>query len=205
MGVVSLDVLRQMSLMATVLVMTATKVVAWCENKPYDMAGKETVTQIHFYFHDIVGAKNATGVRVAEAPSTNQSATSFGALVIVDDALTEGPELTSKLVGRAQGLYGYVSLEEPVLLMALSYYFIDENFNGSTLTTLTRNPFPDTYREFPIIGGTGLFRYARGVVEAKSHSFNATNGDGIVEYNVTVIHYCSPEMLKNNWGAHATT
>ena len=66
---------------------------------------KEKINHLRFYFHDIVSRKNVTAVKVALAPTTNYSATLFGTVMVMDDWLTEGPEATSKMVGRAQGIY----------------------------------------------------------------------------------------------------
>ncbi|OVA06302.1 Plant disease resistance response protein [Macleaya cordata] len=187
MGVVAVLVL-QLSLIATILV-TQTLAADWGHEIPYEKMGKEKMTRLHFYFHDIITGKNPTAVRVAEAPTTNQSSTLFGALLMVDDPLTEGPEPTSKLVGRAQGMYGFAGQKEMVLIMALSYVFTDDKYNGSTLSVLSRNPITNPVREFSVVGGTGLFRFARGVVDAKTYWVNFTSGNAIVEYNVTVLHY----------------
>ncbi|KAK0592102.1 hypothetical protein LWI29_013352 [Acer saccharum] len=61
----------------------------------------EKLTHLHFYFHDIVTAKNPTAVRVVEAAMTNASSTFFGAVSMMDNPLTVAPELSSKMVGRA--------------------------------------------------------------------------------------------------------
>ncbi|TKY49658.1 Dirigent protein 21 [Spatholobus suberectus] len=45
-----------------------------------------------------------------------------------------------------------------------------------------------TVREMPIVGGSGIFRYARGFALAKTYVFNANSGVAIVEYNVSVLH-----------------
>ncbi|OVA06303.1 Plant disease resistance response protein [Macleaya cordata] len=186
MGVLALLLLNLSLVVITVLV-TQTQAANWAHEIPYEDLGKEKVTKLHFYFHDIVGGDNPTAVRVAEAPMTNKSATLFGAVVMVDDPLTEGPEITSRLVGRAQGFYGSAGQKEGAILMAISYIFTDEKFNGSILNVLSRNPFTTPVREFSIVGGTGLFRYARGFVQAKTYFFN--NDGAVVEYNVTAIHY----------------
>ncbi|TXG49794.1 hypothetical protein EZV62_025669 [Acer yangbiense] len=109
----------------------------------------EKLTHLHFYFHDIVTAKNPTAVRVAEATMTNASSTFFGAVSMMDDPLTVAPELSSKMVGRAQGIYA----------------------------------------EMPIVGGSGVFRFARGYAQAKTYSWNPKTGNAVVEYNVYVLHY----------------
>ena len=100
---------------------------------------------------------------------TNKSPSLFGLLNIFDDLLTEGPEPTSMLVGRAQGLYGSVGQKELSLLMAMNFVFTIGKFNGSSLTILGRNAALQPLREMPIIGGTGAFRLARGFVTAKMY------------------------------------
>lgn len=150
---------------------------------------KEKVTKLHFYFHDMVSGKNPTAMTVAQSSITNKSPTFFGMVNMIDDPLTLGPEPTSKLVGQAQGLYGSASQEELSLLMAMNFAFTDGKYNGSTLALLGRNMVMQSVREMPIVGGTGVFRLARGMATAKTYFLNTTTGDAIVEYNVLVIHY----------------
>ncbi|KAL8204818.1 hypothetical protein R6Q57_010441 [Mikania cordata] len=69
-----------------------------------------------------------------------------------------------------------------------NYVFDDERFNGSTLSVLGRNPVTSPVRELPVVGGTGVFRFASGYAEARTLFVNETNGDAIVEYNVYVLH-----------------
>ena len=57
-------------------------------------------------------------MEVAEVSMTKKSPTLLGLVNIFDDPLTEGPEPTSKLVGRAQGLYGSAGQQEVGLLLA---------------------------------------------------------------------------------------
>ncbi|XP_058088339.1 dirigent protein 22-like [Magnolia sinica] len=151
--------------------------------------GKEKMSHLHFYFHDIVSGPNPTAVQVAAAASTMKSPTFFGAVVMIDDPLTEGPDPKSKLVGRAQGLYALASQQEAGLLMVMNFAFMGGKFNGSTLSILGRNTVFSKVREMPVVGGSGLFRFARGYAQAHTHTLNLTTGDAIVEYNVYVIHY----------------
>ncbi|CAK9169944.1 unnamed protein product [Ilex paraguariensis] len=150
---------------------------------------KEKLSHLHFYFHDIVSGRNPTAVRIASAAMTNTSATGFGAIVMMDDPLTVGPNLSSKLVGRAQGIYASAALEELGLLMVLNYAFVEGKYNGSSLSILGRNTALSSVREMPIVGGSGIFRFARGYAQAKTHWFDIKTGDAIVEYNVFVFHY----------------
>ncbi|XP_057507537.1 dirigent protein 22-like [Actinidia eriantha] len=150
---------------------------------------REKLSHLHFYFHDIVSGKKPTAVRVAEATATNTSPTGFGAVVMIDDRLTVRPELTSREVGRAQGIYASAAQNEVGLLMVLNFAFSEGKYNGSSLSVLGRNTVFSPVRELPIVGGSGLFRFARGYARAKTHWFNLTSGDAVVEYNVYVFHY----------------
>ncbi|KAB2607903.1 dirigent protein 22-like [Pyrus ussuriensis x Pyrus communis] len=150
---------------------------------------KEKLSHLHFYFHDIVSGRTPTAVKVAEAPTTNTSMTGFGTVVMMDDPLTIGPESSSKLVGKAQGIYAVASQSEVGFLMALNFVFVEGKYNGSTLSVLGRNAVFSTVREMPIVGGSGLFRFARGYAHASTHQFDIKTGDAVVEYNVYVFHY----------------
>ncbi|XP_015893441.2 dirigent protein 23-like [Ziziphus jujuba] len=151
-------------------------------------ARKETVTNIQFYFHDTVSGKSPSAIRVAQATATEKSPTLFGALLMADDPLTETPDPKSKLLGRAQGLYGSACQEELGLIMVMNFGFTEGVYNGSSISILGKNSALNPVREMPIVGGTGLFRFARGFAVAQTHWNDITTGDAIVRYNVTVVH-----------------
>ncbi|XVE99863.1 hypothetical protein REPUB_Repub03eG0238200 [Reevesia pubescens] len=146
----------------------------------------EKMTRLHFYFHDIVDGKNPTAMQIIRP--LNKSVGSFGTTFMVDDPLTEKPAASSKLVGRAQGIYALASQNDIGLLMVMNFAFSEGIYNGSALSILGRNAVLDTIREMPIVGGSGIFRFARGYALAKTVWFNQ-NGDAIVEYNMSVVHY----------------
>jgi|UniRef100_A0A2N9G018 hypothetical protein len=150
---------------------------------------REKLTHLHFYFHDIVSGPKPTAVQVAHAAMTNTSSTGFGFVVVLDDPLTILPENTSKVVGRAQGIYASASQSEIGLLMVLNYVFIEGKYNGSSLSVLGRNTILSKVREMPIVGGSGVFRFARGYAQARTYTFDTKTGDAVVEYNVYVLHY----------------
>jgi len=158
----------------------------WFQNLHY---AKQKVSRLHFYLHDTLSGKNVSSVQVAQASSTVKSPTIFGAVFIFDDPLTEGPEPTSRLAGRAQGLEGSAGQQELGLLVAMNFVFTTGKFNASSLTILGRNTALKPPSEMPIIGGTGVFRLARGFVIAKTHSLNVTTGNCVLEYSVVAIHY----------------
>lgn len=150
---------------------------------------KEKTSYLHFYFHDIVSGKNVTAVEVASSPTTGSSFTEFGLVRVMDDWLTEGPEPTSKMLGKAQGIYVSSCQEKVHLLMTLTFVFDSGMYNGSTLAVVGKNAVFDEVREMPIVGGSGFFRFARGYALARTHSLDLTTGNAIVEYSVTVLHY----------------
>ncbi|KAG2671407.1 hypothetical protein I3760_14G134500 [Carya illinoinensis] len=150
---------------------------------------KEKLSHFRFYFHDIVGGHNATAVRVVPAPS-NKSATLFGQIMMIDNPLTLGPKSSSKTVGKAQGFYASAAQQEVAFLMVMNFAFIEGKYNGSTLSILGRNNGGSSrVREMPVIGGSRLFRFARGYAEATTHSYDPKTGDAVIEYNVYVFHY----------------
>ncbi|CAJ1933757.1 unnamed protein product [Sphenostylis stenocarpa] len=150
---------------------------------------EEMVTNLQFYFHDTLSGKNPSAIRVAEPIDKSKSSlTLFGVIMMADDPLTETANPKSKIVGRAQGLYGSSCQQELGLMMAMTFSFMDGPYNGSSFVLLGKNSALNPFREMPIVGGTGLFRMARGYAIAKTHWFDPITGDAIVGYNVTLLH-----------------
>ncbi|KAK6232321.1 hypothetical protein SCA6_002394 [Theobroma cacao] len=132
---------------------------------------RQKLSHLYFYFHDTVFDKNAIVIRIAEAPSTNSSSSFFRA-EIMDDPLMIKPDVNSKMVGRAQGIYAFAS---------------QTNFSlGSTFSVLGRNKVVSTMREMSIVGGIRVFRLAHGYVEARTHTFDLKTCNVVVECNVYV-------------------
>ncbi|KAJ4787921.1 Dirigent protein [Rhynchospora pubera] len=149
----------------------------------------EKQSHFRFYWHDIHSGPNPTNVHVAQAAETNKSSTFFGVVNMIDDPLTTGPDLSSKLVGRAQGIIAGAGIYKLEYLMAMNLVFTDGKYNGSTIAILGRNEVFTAVREMPIVGGSGLFRFARGYVQARTYSHDLVTRDAVVEYNVFVNHY----------------
>lgn len=150
---------------------------------------KEKLTHFRLYWHDIVDGPNPTAVTIVKPPS-NSSQTRFGLIRMIDNQLTQGPESSSKLLGRAQGFYASASQEDISLLMAQNFAFVEGKYNGSTIALMGRNSILNKVRELSVIGGSGLFRFARGYALATTQSYNASKSDdAVVEYNIYVLHY----------------
>ncbi|KAL0464452.1 UNVERIFIED_CONTAM: Dirigent protein 4 [Sesamum latifolium] len=148
---------------------------------------QEKITKLHFYFHRIAD-KTSVGV-VSQANMTNPSPTDFGFLVIKDDPLTLGPELSSTHIGYAQGMSATASLEDVTLAEAFTFVFTDGAHNGSTVALLGSNFILHEHREVAVVGGSGVFRLARGVVSYRTVFYNTSNGDAAVEVNLVALHF----------------
>ncbi|XP_004305392.1 PREDICTED: dirigent protein 22-like [Fragaria vesca subsp. vesca] len=142
---------------------------------------KDETSHLHFFFHDILSGKTPSAVRIIGSQNSG-----FGSTLMIDDALTEKQDPKSKIIGRAQGFYSVAAQQEFALLMVMNFVFVEGKYKGSSISILGRNPVMNDVREMPIVGGTGLFRFARGYVLAHTVWFDANTGDAIVEYNVYV-------------------
>ncbi|KAG5035037.1 hypothetical protein JHK87_009947 [Glycine soja] len=156
----------------------------FAKESPMSLSTKpvERLTQLHFYFHNNKMGEHPTAMKIVEPPKVSISG--FGTIYMMDDPLTEGPSPTSKLVGRCQGIYAEASQHEPAILMVTNLFFTEGIYNGSTLSILGRNPMLQSVKEMPIVGGSGIFKYARGSSVLKTHVHDAKAGVAIVEYNV---------------------
>ncbi|XP_017438130.1 dirigent protein 22 [Vigna angularis] len=101
-----------------------------------------------------------------------------------------GPEPTSKVVGRIEGLVAGTSQRE-FILVVLNFVFTEGNYNGSTITVLGRNRITQNIREIPVIGGTGVFRFATGYAETNT-IFLDPKMRSTIEYNI----FKNPKLYK---------
>nr|GMC87442.1 dirigent protein 23-like [Ipomoea batatas] len=169
------------------------RVMAECEGNNKDTwatkvsKGNQEVTTLQFYFHDKLSGSNPSAIKIVEQPKAGKFVTGFGVVMMADDPLTVGPDPMSKEVGRARGLYGSAGQKDLGLILALSYTFTEGEYNGSSFSVLSINHAMNPVREIAVVGGTGLFRMARGYAMAKTQTFDAATGDAIVAYNVTLI------------------
>ncbi|CAJ2638980.1 unnamed protein product [Trifolium pratense] len=148
----------------------------------------ESFTHLHFFFHDILDGEKATTLKIINPPSESSHGP-FGSTYVIDNPLTKEQNLSSKLIGRAQGTYALASQQgDFAFKMDINFIFIEGRYKGSTLTMLGRNVIVNEIREMPIVGGTGAFRFARGYALAKTVWYNSTSGNAIEEFNITISH-----------------
>ncbi|KAI3445022.1 hypothetical protein Pfo_001687 [Paulownia fortunei] len=152
------------------------------------LQSKEKVAKLHFFIQDALGGSNATVWEVARSQITSTSATSFGQVRVLDDLITAEPDPNSEKLGRAQGVITLSGLEESALTMSLNLCFTSGKYNGSTLCVVGRNPISSKTRELPVVGGTGVFRLARGYSISNTYSYDAATNYGVLEYTVYVAY-----------------
>ncbi|CAN1144325.1 Dirigent protein 19 [Linum perenne] len=147
-----------------------------------------TPTHLRLYWHNDANATSPNITAVVAVPPVHNSDSGFGLISIMDDPLTAGPTRDSPLVGRAQGVYIGASQSTFGLLMAMNFVFVGGEYNGSSLAIMGRNEVPLKVRELPVVGGTGVFRLAKGYALLKTYLFHVEAGIAVVEYNVYVWH-----------------
>lgn len=82
------------------------------------------------------------------------------------------------------GIGGYITLKRGVLDNTPGY-----PSSKQALNVLGQDPVPYTWREISIVGGSGVFRLARGIATTKTYFLDTTNGNAIIQYSVIVLHY----------------
>nr|WCZ54760.1 dirigent protein 6 [Phryma leptostachya subsp. asiatica] len=150
--------------------------------------GTEKVAKLHFYVQDVLGGSSPTVYEVASANITSNSPTTFGQVRVLDDLLTAEPDRSSEEVGRVQGLITFSDLETSALAMNLNFYFTSTEFKGSTISILGRNQLMNTERELAVVGGTGVFRFARGYAITSTYSYDVNTSYGVLEYTLYVTY-----------------
>ncbi|CDP18520.1 unnamed protein product [Coffea canephora] len=154
---------------------------------------KEKLAELHFYVHDRVTAESPTSVLIAQVSPQephNKSPTMFGPTYVFDDPMTLGPEPSSKIISHAHGITSSASKEEDASQIGImNLAFNDGKFNGSALSILGDYPFFQKYKEMAIVGGSGAFRLARGIVTAIIYTYNDTTQNEIIDFHVLVLHY----------------
>ncbi|KAM0877150.1 hypothetical protein ACQ4PT_035682 [Festuca glaucescens] len=151
---------------------------------------------LHFYMHDGYTSPKPTSVLVVNGTGQPLKGSGrgarFGDTVVMDDHLTEGPTLASRVVGRAQGFSRGVSPSRLSYGLFLNVLLTDGPYNGSSLTVMGRNDIAMPERELTVVGGTGAFRMATGYVLWKTASWRGRNA--VLELDAYV--YVSPAAAR---------
>ncbi|XP_057810163.1 dirigent protein 5-like [Salvia miltiorrhiza] len=125
----------------------------------------EPCKRIVLYYHDILfngtDAANATSVNITSPSAISKF--EFGMMVVFDDPMTEDGRLLSPAVARAQGFYVYDKKDGYSAWFAYTLLFNSTDYKG-TLNVIGSDPFPQETRDLSVVGGTGDFFMARGIV-----------------------------------------
>jgi hypothetical protein len=202
------------SLQSTIFLGAAFLLAAAVYFRSLDTAGsRSATTHLHFFMHDDYTGPHPTAMRIVSGRSlllptassndggaaNNDSATAgstlsllssprqFGDVVVLNNALTEGPRGDSARVGTAQGFA--VRVSEGGIVSHLTMHMVLEagEHRGSSVTANGRIDMDAKVRESVIIGGTGKFRYARGYMLTRNYDYDLARG-GVVEIDVYVRH-----------------
>lgn len=110
-----------------------------------------------YLFHTPLGS-GANQAQVID----NKTPIGIGATVVNNWAVYDGPGPNAKLVARAQGLH----IQAGNWVNSFSLVFVDQRFSGSTLEV---TGIVVESGEWAIVGGTGQFVMANGVISKKFH------------------------------------
>ncbi|XP_014508461.2 dirigent protein 1 [Vigna radiata var. radiata] len=146
-------------------------------------------TNLIFYVHDHFTGDHSTAVTVAGKTGAVSNILNFGTVAIVDDPVTEGPNIDSRLIGRAQGMYINSQLDGKGLYMVFSVIFSSGEFKGSSLEIQGSDIFTMKEREFGVVSGTGYFRFVKGYGIMETEFMDIATLRATLKLNVTLKHY----------------
>ncbi|KAF7837716.1 dirigent protein 11-like [Senna tora] len=146
-------------------------------------------TNLVFYVHDHFTGDGASAATVAGRSGPSSSILQFGTVATVDDPVTEGPSIESRLIGRAQGVYINSQLDGKGLYMVFSVIFTDGEYRGSSLEIQGSDIFTMKEREFGVVSGTGYFRFVKGYGVMETEFMDIANLRATLKLSVTVKHY----------------
>ncbi|KAJ7513849.1 hypothetical protein O6H91_23G016500 [Diphasiastrum complanatum] len=150
------------------------------------------LVQLHWYMHDTP----FNGPSPSSIPVTAFNASDFqnevnnflfGQIYVFDDPLTQDSSLTSASFGRSQGTYSFVSREEIVGYVSYTVTIQTGVHNGSTLNIQGAAPSSAPLKKYAIVGGTGDFILARGIVtEELVNLFGPFNASATLSHHASV-------------------
>ncbi|XP_030530252.1 dirigent protein 5-like [Rhodamnia argentea] len=127
---------------------------------------------IVLHMHDVIfngnDSANATGAAVTGPVGLGPFG--FGQVFIFDNPMTKDQNLLSPPAARAQGFYFYQMKTAPSTWMAFTLVFNSTEYKG-TLNVMGSNFIPAKTRYLSVVGGTGDFFMARGILELETDDF----------------------------------
>ncbi|KAF5742645.1 dirigent protein 24-like [Tripterygium wilfordii] len=152
-----------------------------------------TVIQTTGSRDNTVNSNNQPFVTAGNLPSGSTLQTlMFGSITVIDDQLTEGHELGSAVIGKAQGFYMASSLDGTSQTIALTTLFHGDHEHEhdleDTISFFGVHRMASLGSQIAIVGGTGKYENARGyatVATLHHEDQHTTDGvDTILEFSV---------------------
>nr|WCZ54766.1 dirigent protein 12 [Phryma leptostachya subsp. asiatica] len=149
---------------------------------------KATLTKLQVYIQaTFAKSKDQTVFEVASSEITSQSPTNFGRIIVIDNGLTIGTDPDSQSLGRYQGMNTYADFKDTATNMNMNIIFSGGDYDGSTISVMGRQPIMQEVRVLTVIGGSGAFRFAKGIVLASTISTDAKKQTGTYVYVMYVV------------------
>lgn len=117
---------------------------------------------IKYYVHDDLLQRANNSAFVIAAPGGDLSTIQQGALVAINDPITEGPEPHSRKLGNAQGVYLSSELEPNSFHIHQQFTAVFKDKYHGTICYQGDDAVLLPVREIAVVGGTGDFRNAFG-------------------------------------------
>ncbi|KAL6011224.1 hypothetical protein ACLOJK_001669 [Asimina triloba] len=133
------------------------------------LGGQTAATVLQSNGNNIVSGNNGIPfINGAQLPAgTTLQKLLFGTMTVIDDELTEGHELGSPVVGKAQGFYVASSEDGHSQTMAFTTMFEDSQYLDSlSFFGVHRTASTESY--LGVMGGTGKYVNAKGYAKIKS-------------------------------------
>ncbi|VAH22364.1 unnamed protein product [Triticum turgidum subsp. durum] len=156
----------------------------------------QSITQKQHLFHLYMN-------QIAEGtPNANQKVIvnpglpiDFGVTVANDWTISDGPAANANPIARARGMHMGDGKADVNWLFCHNILFTDTRFKGSSLKVLG-DFVANKDSEWAIVGGTGEFAYAQGVVVAKVIQNIQPTPGRTWELRISAFCLCIPNMIK---------
>uniref|UniRef100_A0A0C9QNN3 Dirigent protein n=1 Tax=Wollemia nobilis TaxID=56998 RepID=A0A0C9QNN3_9CONI len=141
------------------------------------------VQTLEFYMHDIVTGRGQTALPVV-LPNGTTNNLAFGAITVIDDALTESSDPSSTVIGKGQGMYISAAQDMSNLFLIFTAVLTDAKYGKSTISFQGADRLGLTERDISVVGGTGMFAYAQG--SATMQTISLTGSNAVLKFTVSV-------------------
>lgn len=123
----------------------------------------------------------------------------FGSMVVNDWVITDGPSRDTRVVARGKGVHIQAGMDSKNYYVSFNMVFEDGRFKGSTLQVMGTVVVKG---EWAIVGGTGEFTLARGVIYKSSTKFVQNEGDS-VELDIHCLYTPMERSKGTSWTMEA--